>query len=150
MVNPLMSIEVAGEKRAVLFTPSLYTICKERNWTIEVDSNSDILQIRAAYCKLIYAAAVNYYQIKKFDDPNLKDFDLTLVDIEIWATLHPKECTQMILDGFYCLQGETIEQAAKKVQKSEEVKKKSALSGITNRLKRFWSGKGLRKDRRQR
>ena len=149
MVNPLMSIEVAGEKRAVLFTPSLYTICKERNWTIEVDSNSDILQIRAAYCKLIYAAAINYYQIQKFDDPNLKDFDLTLVDIEIWATLHPKECTQMILDGFYCLQGETIEEAAKKVQKSEEVKKKSALSGITSRLKRSWLGKGYQKDKRQ-
>ena len=146
-----MSIEVAGEKRAVLFTPSLYTICKERNWTIEVDSNSDILQIRAAYCKLIYAAAVNYYQIQKFDDPNLKDFDLTLVDIEIWATLHPKECTQMILDGFYCLQGKTIEEAAKEIKgKEEETKKKSLWLGITNRLKRFWLGKVLQKDKQQR
>lgn len=145
MVNPLMSIEVAGERRAVLFTPSLYSICKERNWVIEVNPDSDMLQIRAAYCKLIYAAAINYYQIQKFDNPTLGDFDLTLVDIEIWATLHPKECTQMILDGFYCLQGKTIEEAAKEIKgKEEEVKKKSVLSGIMSRLKRFWSGKGSR------
>ena len=149
MVNPLMYIEVAGEKRAVLFTPSLYTICKERNWTIEVNPDSDMLQIRAAYCKLIYAAAINFYDKNKFDNPEVGDFDLTLVDIEIWATLHPKECTQMILDGFYCLQGETIEQAAKKVQKESETKKKSLWLGITNRLKRFWLGKVLQKDKPQ-
>lgn len=147
MVNPLMYIEVAGQKREVLFTPSLYNVCSERNWVIEVGENSSILEIRTAYCKLIYAAAVNFYQIKKFDNPEMPDFDLTLVDIEIWATLHPKDCTQMILDGFECLQGETVAEAAKKIQKQDEIKKKSLWSGIMNLSRHFWLGKGSHKDR---
>ena len=138
-----MYIEVAGQKREVLFTPSLYNICHQKKWTIDVPPDSNMLQIQEAYVKLFYAAALNYDDKMRFVNPDRPAFDLTLVDIEIWATLHPKECTQMILDGFYCLQGKTIEEAAKEVQKDkEEIKKKSVLSGITSRLRRFLSGKG--------
>jgi hypothetical protein len=46
----------------------------------------------------------------------------------------------MIRDAFELLQGKTIEEAAKEIQEKEEkeeVKKKSILSAITHRLRRF-------------
>ena len=147
MKSPLMFIEVAGERREVLFTPSLYNICARKGWIIELPADATLLEIQSAYVKLFYAAAMNAYEVRKYDNPSL-EFDLTLLDVEIWATLHPKECANMIRDAFELLQGKTIEEAAKEIQEKEKdeegtiVKKKSISSAITHRLRRFWSGRG--------
>ena len=64
MHNPIQYIEVDGVRRELLITPSLYKICQERGWEIQGKSAEDIFP---AYTKLLYASAVNAYEVRKFD-----------------------------------------------------------------------------------
>lgn len=130
MLSPIQFIEVRGVKREVLITPSLYKIVKERGWEIKVDS--DFASIQSGYIKLIYAGVLNFHQTKKYDNPEIEDCDVTLIDVEIWAALHSKEFTQMISEVFELLTGKPLKEVV--VEKEQEKKKSGHLSGIIRKI----------------
>ena len=133
MINPIQFIEVAGEKRGLLLTPSLYRVIKERGWTIDTDQT--IENVMLAYQKLFLAAAINYDEKERFLNPDRPPFDLTLIDIDIWAAREPKKFWQLVKDAFELLNNTTLEAATKKVKSQ---KKKFLWSGITIRLRSFY------------
>ena len=132
MINPIQFIEVAGEKRGLLLTPSLYRVIKERGWVIETDQTVENVMI--AYQKLFLAAAINYDEKERFLNPDLPPFDLTLIDIDIWAAREPEKFWKLVKDAFELLNGTTLEAATKKARSQ---KKKSLWSETMNRLKNF-------------
>lgn len=134
MHNPLQYIEIDGKRRELLITPSLYKICHEKGWKIEGLTSSDIFP---AYCKLLYAAAVNAYEVRRFDNPK-EEFDLTLLDLEVWAALNRKEMEGLIVISCELLSGQSVKDLV------EEQKKKtraSTLSETTNQSKSFSWGR---------
>lgn len=134
MVNPLQFIEVRGEKREVLLTPSLYKIAKERGWTIKTSNN--IEDIQSAYIKLLYAGLLNALEVRAFDNIGTKDTDVTLIDIEIWASQNQKEFGKLIIIAVESLTGKSL----KTIVEEKEVEKKKNTSiwfWITKRLKSF-------------
>ena len=135
MINPIQFIEVAGEKRGLLLTPSLYRVIKERGWTIDTDQT--IENVMLAYQKLFLAAAINYDEVQRFEHPDLPPFNLTLIDIDIWAAREPKKFWQLVKDAFELLNNTTLEAATKKVKSQ---KKKFLWLGIMNRLRSSYWG----------
>ena len=128
MHNPIQYIEVDGERRELLITPSLYKICQERGYKIQGNSSEDIFP---AYCKLLYASAINAYEVRKFDNPSL-EFNLTLLDVEVWAAINRREMEKMIVIACELLSGQSV----KDLVEAEKKKKKASIwSGIMNRLK---------------
>lgn len=123
MHNPIQFIEVRGEKREILLTPSLYNIAHERGW--EIKANSDLLSIQSGYIKLIYAGLINAHQVRKYDNPLIGNLDIELIDVEIWAALNPKRLGEMINITFELLTGKKLSEAAKEQQ--EEIKKKKSF-----------------------
>ena len=136
MHNPRQFIEVDGKRRELLITPSLYKVCQERGWEIKGENSSDIFP---AYCKLLYAAAVNAYEVRRYDEPDL-ELDLTLLDFEIWAALNRKEMEKLIVVSCELLSGKTLKELVES-QKKKKVKP-SIWSAIMRRLKSSLSGKG--------
>lgn len=131
MVNPRVFIEVQGKKRGLLFTPSLYKVCKDRGW--DITTTSDLADIQSAYIKLFYAAAVNFDEIERFNDPQREPFDFTLSDMEIWAMLYKEEFAKVFNIAYECLTGKSLKEAAEEIQ--ESTKKKSLWSGIMKLLR---------------
>ena len=131
MVNPRVFIEVQGKKRGLLFTPSLYKVCKDRGW--DITTTSDLADIQSAYIKLFYAAAVNFDEIERFNDPQREAFDFTLSDMEIWAMLYKEEFARVFNIAYECLTGKSLKEAAVEIQ--ESTKKKSLWLGIMKLLR---------------
>jgi len=137
MVNARQFVEIRGERVELLLTPSLHKIANKRGW--EIKATEDWAEIQSAYIKLFYCAMINAYEIKKFDDPEIKDFNYTLLDLEVWAAEHPKELGELVKAYIEIRYGKSLEELAREKQKEkeEEVKKKknSLWSKITHRLK---------------
>lgn len=119
MVNPRQFIEVRGQRREILITPSLYNVAKQRGW--EIRSTEDMASIQSAYIKLIYAALINAYEVKKFDNPDTPDNDVTLSDVEIWAIQNPKEFGRLVVVSAEALTGKTLKELAQ--EKTEKKKR---------------------------
>jgi hypothetical protein len=135
MLNPLQKIVVKGKEVELLLTPSLYRVCKERGWVIE--SSTDLADIEQAYIRLLYAAAINANQVRRFDDSSIPELDITLMDMQIWSFSNPSEFVEMIKKAIELLSGKSVEQLAKEEEKKEEKKKRgSRLSAITRLLRR--------------
>ena len=129
MVNPIQFIEVRGDKREILLTPSLYKIANDMDWAITGVSEKDIFP---AYCKLFYCAAINKYEVDKYDNPELPDFDIKLIDVEIWATKYPKQFNEMILIAAQVLSGLTL----KEIKALSEKKKNPVVGRLLAFLRR--------------
>lgn len=119
MHNPRQFIEVRGEKREILLTPSLYKVAKELG--VSVTATEDMASIQSAYIKLIYLGIINARQVAQFKNPALPDTDVDLADVEIYAMQHPKEFGRLIVVAAEVLSGETI----KKTVEEKQEKKKS-------------------------
>ena len=131
MHNPIQYIDVDGVRRELLITPSLYKICQERGWEIQGKTAEDIFP---AYTKVLYASAINAYEVRRFDNPDLT-FDLTLLDLEVWAAINRKEMERMIVIACELLSGQSV----KDLVEAEKKKKKASIwSGITSRLRNFF------------
>jgi hypothetical protein len=132
MINEIQFIEIEGRERGLLLTPSLYKEIKDRGWVIETDQT--IENVMLAYQKLFLAAAINYDEVQRFTNPKLPEFNLTLLDINIWAARNPKIFWQLDKDAFELLNETTLVAATKKVKNQ---KKKFLWLGIITRLKNF-------------
>lgn len=121
MHNPKQFIEIKGEKRGLLITPSLYKVLKERG--LNVETTSEMQEIQSAYIKMIYAALINYWEVQRYDRPDTPDFDIELLDVEVWAMTEKKQFGDLILIFIELLSGKSIKDLVQ--EKQEEIKKKS-------------------------
>lgn len=136
MVRPLQIAKIGGVEVEMLFTPSLYGISKRKGQVIEIEDSNDFSQVTNAYAKIMYLAALNAREVRQFDDPELPDLEISLMDITEWASSEPRKFGQMIAIAVEALTGEPLKVDEKDVKEAitpKNVKKKSFWAWITRK-----------------
>ena len=150
MVQVLHMITLkGGEQVELLATPALFAVAQRRGWTIEADASS-ASEVFSAYTKLIYLAALNAWEVRRYDAPQMGDCNYKLMDFVEWASndtdafvkavnfvlsaLTGKELKDYATEG--AKPSETAEKTANETEADETVKKKSTSRWITRLFRR--------------
>lgn len=149
MIQVLRTIRLkGGEQVELLATPALFGIAKRKGMTIEADADN-IPEVMSAYTKLVYLAALNAWEVRRFDAPEMGDCHYKLMDFAEWASADMEEFTKTI--NFllcaltkkelkdYTNEGVKPSETAEKTADTpseEEVKKKSTSTWITRLFRR--------------
>jgi len=151
MVQVLHMITLkGGEQVELLATPALFAIAKRRGWAIEADADN-AAEVFSAYTKLIYLAALNAWEVRRYDSPEMGECSYRLMDFVEWASndadafvkavnfvlsaLTGKELKDYATEG--AKPSENAEETANGSDEGEDVKKKSASRWITRLFRRF-------------
>ena len=148
MVQVLHMITLkGGEQVELLATPALFDIAAKRGLAIEADSDN-AAEVYTAYTKLIYLAAINAWEVRRYDAPEMGEFPYRLMDFVEWATNEPGKFVDAMEFALVALTGKGLKdyangeaKAPEKGQETpdkgeEEVKKKSASGWITRLFRR--------------
>ena len=150
MVQVLHMITLkGGEQVELLATPALFAIAKRRGWTIEADADN-AAEVFSAYTKLIYLAALNAWEVRRYDSPEMGECSYKLMDFVEWASndaegfvnainfvlsaLTHKELKDYATEGAKA--SENAEETASSQDDGECVKKKSTSGWIMRLLRR--------------
>ena len=145
----LHTIKVKGGVVELLATPALFGIAKSKGMTIEADSEN-ASEVYSAYTKLIYLAALNAWDVRRYDDPSMGEFKYRLMDFVEWASNDAEgfvKAINFVLSALthkelkdYATEGakpsENAEETASAKDEDGSVKKKSASGWITRLLRR--------------
>ena len=149
MVQVLHTIKVKGGVVELLATPALFGIAKSKGMTIEADSEN-ASEVYSAYTKLIYLAALNAWDVRRYDDPSMGEFKYRLMDFVEWASNDAEgfvKAINFVLSALthkelkdYATEGakpsENAEETASTKDEDGSVKKKSASGWIMRLLRR--------------
>ena len=138
-----------GAQVELLATPALFAIAKRRGMTIEADAENTA-DVFNAYTKLIYLAALNAWEVRRYDNPAMGECEYKLMDFVEWVSGNGEEFVKVIsfvltaLTGKelkdYAAEGAKASETAEKTATAEDgeaVKKKSRSGWITRLLRRF-------------
>ena len=133
----------------MLATPALFGIAKRKGMTIEADSEN-VSEIYSAYTKLIYLAALNAWEVRRYDNPQMGECQYKLMDFVEWASndaegfvnainfvlsaLTHKELKDYATEG--AKPSENAKESANTTDDGDSVKKKSASGWIMRLLRR--------------
>ena len=148
MVQVLHTIRIKGGVVELLATPALFAIAKRKGMAIEVNT-ADGADVLSAYTKLIYLAALNAWEVRRYDAPEMGECKYKLMDFVEWASGNADEFVKAInfvlsaLTGKelkdYATEGAKPSETAEKTANEaggEEVKKKSSSRWITRLFRR--------------
>ena len=146
MVQVLEVIKLKGGAQVeLLATPALFSIAKRKGWKIEADATS-AAEVYSAYSKLIYLAALNAWEVRRYDAPEMGEFQYTLMDFAEWCSEDPKRFGKTVNFIVCALTNKEMKEYAtetakgseneEKPQDEEAVKKKSICGWIMSLLKR--------------
>ena len=146
MVQVLHMITLkGGEQVELLATPALFAIAKRRGMTIEADAEN-AADVFNAYTKLIYLAALNAWEVRRYDAPQMGECTYKLMDFVEWASNDGDAFVKAVnfvlaaLTGKelndYATEGAKPSENAEKAAEAEGVKKKSILTWITRLFRR--------------
>lgn len=150
MVQVLHMITLkGGEQVELLATPALFAIAQKRGWAIEADA-SNASEVFSAYTKLIYLAALNAWEVRRYDSPEMGECSYRLMDFVEWASNDVDAFVKAVDFVLFALTGkelkdyateatkpsETAEKTANGAEADETVKKKSASRWITRLFRR--------------
>jgi hypothetical protein len=149
MVQVLHMITLkGGEQVELLATPALFAIAKRRGWTIEADADN-AAEVFSAYTKLIYLAALNAWEVRRYDSPEMGECSYRLMDFVEWASSDTDafvKAVNFVLSALtgkelkdYATEGAKPSQTAEKTANEsddEDVKKKSKSRWITRLFRR--------------
>ena len=146
MVQVLHMITMkGGEQVEVLATPALFAIAKRRGMTIEADAENTA-EVFSAYTKLIYLAALNAWEVRRYDAPQMGECTYRLMDFVEWASGDADAFVKAVnfvlaaLTGKelndYATEGAKPSENAEKAAEAEGVKKKSISTWITRLFRR--------------
>ena len=149
MVQVLHTIRFKGGAQVeLLATPALFDIAKKKGMTIEADADN-VTEVYSAYTKMIYLAALNAWEVRRFDDPAMGEFKYKLMDFVEWAGNDADAFVKAINFVLSALTRKDLKDYATEQAKGsetggephntkdEEVKKKSTSGWITRLLRRF-------------
>ena len=133
----------------VLATPALFGIAQRKGMTIEADSEN-VTEVYSAYTKLIYLAALNAWEVRRYDNPQMGECAYRLMDFVEWASndaegfvnainfvlsaLTHKELKDYATEG--AKPSENEKETPNATDEGEDVKKKSASGWIMRLLRR--------------
>lgn len=137
-----------GEQVELLATPALFAIAKRRGWTIEADADN-AAEVFSAYTKLIYLAALNAWEVRRYDSPEMGECSYRLMDFVEWASNDTDAFVKAVNFVLSALTGKELKDYAAEGAKpsgnaektanesgDEDVKKKSASKWITRLFRR--------------
>ncbi len=134
-MKALRKVLIGGKERELLIAPSLFRVAKDRGWKIEIKDSEDLIEVTEAYLRLIYCSVINAYEVRKWDNPELEEPDITLIELYEWSAENPVEYGRLLNDFIEILTGKKISEINKE---KEIVKKKSIWSKIMTKLKSFF------------
>lgn len=147
MVQILHTITLRGGAQVeLLATPALFAVAKKRGMTIEAEAGNTA-EVFSAYAKLIYLAALNAWEVRRFDDASMGECPYRLMDFVEWSSMNPEEFMKAIDFVLFALTGKELKDYATEGAKASEtgeessktedaeVKKKSASGWITGLLR---------------
>lgn len=141
MTQVLYQIEMKGGVVELLATPALFDIARKRGMAIEADADN-AAEVFSAYTKLIYLAAINAWDVRRYDDAAMGDFPYKLMDFVEWSSSNAEEFVEVVNFVLFALTGKDLKDYATEQAKGsenesktanqadEEVKKKSVLKWI--------------------
>ena len=148
MVQVLEIIKMKGGAQVeLLATPALFSIAKRKGWKIEAEA-TEVADVYAAYSKLICLAAMNAWEVRRYDNPEIGEFKYTLMDFTEWCAEDPARFAKTVnfivcallnkdLKDYTTEAGKTPETTVKAADKEgEDVKKKCRSTWITRLFKR--------------
>lgn len=141
MIQVLHMIKLkGGEQVELLATPALFAIAKRRGMTIEADADN-AADVFSAYTKLIYLAALNAWEVRRYDAPQMGECHYRLMDFVEWASGDAEAFVKAVNFILVALTGKELKDyntGEEKAPENEEkdVKKKSTSSWITRLLRR--------------
>lgn len=147
MVQVLHTIKMKGGVVELLATPALFGIAQRKGMTIEADSEN-ATEIYSAYTKLIYLAALNAWEVRRYDNPQMGECQYKLMDFVEWASNDAEgfvKAVNFVLSALthkelkdYATEGAKASEIESKSANpaGEEVKKKSASGWIMRLLRR--------------
>lgn len=151
MVQVLQTIKLKGGAEVeLLATPALFDIAKKRGMTIEADADN-MMEVYSAYTKMVYLAALNAWDVRRYDRPTMGECPYTLMDFVEWSSSNTDDFVNAINFVLCALTGKDLKDyapaTAKVAENAEkqpngkddgaEVKKKSTSSWITRLFGRF-------------
>lgn len=131
----------------LLATPALFAIARRRGMTIEADSDN-VAEVFSAYTRLLYLAALNAWDVRRYDNPSMGECPYTLMDFVEWSSNDREGFVEAISFALAALTGKELKDYATGEAKDpetgeespntedKEVKKKSASGWITRLLRR--------------
>ena len=141
MIQVLHMIKLkGGEQVELLATPALFAIAKRRGMTIEADADN-AADVFSAYTKLIYLAALNAWEVRRYDAPQMGECHYRLMDFVEWASGDAEAFVKAVNFILVALTGKELKDynaGEEKAPENEEkdVKKKSTSSWTTRLLRR--------------
>lgn len=150
MIQVLHTIRMKGGAQVeLLATPALFAIARKRGMTIEADSDN-VAEVFSAYTRLLYLAALNAWDVRRYDNPSMGECPYTLMDFVEWSSNDREGFVEAISFALAALTGkelkdyatgeakdpETGEESPNTEDEGGSVKKKSASGLITRLLKR--------------
>ena len=147
MVQVLHTIKMKGGVVELLATPALFGIAQRKGMIIEADSEN-VTEIYSAYTKLIYLAALNAWEVRRYDNPQMGECQYKLMDFVEWASNDAEgfvKAVNFVLSALthkelkdYTTEGAKASEIESKSANlaGEEVKKKSASGWIMRLLRR--------------
>lgn len=149
MVQVLHNIKMKGGVVELLATPALFSIARRRGMTIEAEADNTA-EVFSAYTKMVYLAALNAWEVRRYDDPMMGDCPYRLMDFVEWSSANPEEFVKAIDFILSALTGKELkdyatgeakapETADKTANVTEEEVKKKSTSGWITRLFRHSS-----------
>ena len=150
MIQVLHTIKMrGGEQVELLATPALFGIAKRKGLKIEANA-SDRMEVYDAYMKLIYLAALNAWEVRRWESPAMGECPYTLMDFVQWASSDVKGFSDTLNFILCALTGkelkdytteevkasETGEKSADSKGEDEDVKKKSSSTWIMRLFRR--------------
>lgn len=146
MVQVLHCITMKGGAQVeLLATPALFDIARRRGMTIEADADN-VAAMCSAYSKLIYLAALNAWEVRRYDNPKLGECPYTLMDFMEWSSSDVDSFVKAVNFMLYALTRKELKdyaageakdpETAEKTANDADVKKKSKSTWITRLFRR--------------
>ena len=110
-----------GVKVAVLVTPALYRVAKQRGVDLSEDGEGGTEDVFTAYTKMLYCAAINAWEVDSVDSEGMGPFPYKYADFVEYMASKPGRLNEAVNFIYEALTGKTLKEGV-----AEELKKKTS------------------------